>query len=149
MKGAAFVAIVAACGGPSADDVFGADTTLEYVTRTDSPQQGTCLQGGTFALSGSQLTLSKCEYGGVSLDAEAPLAATFELVDTPDDVSEDRSTVTGTLALSSSSSDIPDCDVALTITRTARYANGTLISALLSWTGTLCGQDVDVTTQPY
>jgi hypothetical protein len=154
MKIALFAAL-AACG-PSADDTFGANTTLEYVTRVGSPQQESCLQGGTFVLAGpntsAELTLTKCDYAGVILDAVTPLAVTFATVDVPDpnfDIAEDRSTVNGKVALASSESQISDCDIALTITRTNRYRDGTLVSSLNSWTGTLCGDTEDITREPY
>ncbi|HEY3802811.1 MAG TPA: hypothetical protein VGL61_09375 [Kofleriaceae bacterium] len=49
----ALLALLAACGGPTSDDVFGADTTLEYVTRIGSPDQETCLDG---SLASAQLS---------------------------------------------------------------------------------------------
>ncbi|HEY1813646.1 MAG TPA: hypothetical protein VGG74_14950 [Kofleriaceae bacterium] len=126
---------------------------LEYVTRIGSPDQETCLDGGAFVLTGSndnaELTLSKCAYGGVELDAVAPLLVTFTSVDAPQGVAEDQSTVRGSAALTSNDSDITECEIAMTITRTNRYVDGTLATAQLSWTGTLCGDSVNVTRAPY
>jgi hypothetical protein len=146
-------ALLVACSGPTSDDVFGADTTLEYVTRIGSPDQEPCLDGGSFVLSGSndaaELTLSKCAYAGVELDAVTPLVVTFSIIDTPPDVAEDQSTVRGSAALTSNDSDITECEIAITITRTNSYVDGTLATAQLSWRGMLCGESVDVSREPY
>jgi hypothetical protein len=100
----------------------------------------------------AELTLTKCDYEGVILDAVTPLAVTFATVDVPDpdfDIAEDTSTVNGMVSLASNDSQISDCDIALTITRTNRYRNGMLVSSLNSWIGTVCGDDENLTREPF